>query len=69
MLIKFVVGYYEDETKFLAFVEEDALSFRPPGQLIHSYMRHSPNSINPLETRQLDAQDEDSVTFEVYHVV
>ena len=67
-----MAGYYKDETEFLAIVEEDAFSFRPPGQLIHSYTRPSSNSIgkrNPMKTRQLDTQDADSVTFEVYHVV
>ncbi|KAG6861646.1 hypothetical protein C0995_013648 [Termitomyces sp. Mi166 len=65
-------GYFKDEKNFLAFVEEDASTFRPPGQLIYSYTRPVPSS--PKEkgkaasrSQSLDPDSEDSVVFEVYH--
>ncbi|KAI0293401.1 acyl-CoA N-acyltransferase [Russula brevipes] len=37
-------GPYPTEAEFLARVEEDAVSFRPPGEKIYSYTRVAPNS-------------------------
>ncbi|PPQ67652.1 hypothetical protein CVT25_012680 [Psilocybe cyanescens] len=66
-------GYYTDEEAFLKKVEEDADTFRPPGQLIYSYTRPSPSSSSKGKRKRsgnnqtLDPQSEDVVEFEVYH--
>ncbi|KAF5386609.1 hypothetical protein D9615_001931 [Tricholomella constricta] len=65
-------GYYTDEQQFLAFVEEDAATFKPSGQLIHSYTRPVPSSANDkgkgaADVHNLDSESEDAVVFEVYH--
>ncbi|KAF8061629.1 histone acetyltransferase type B catalytic subunit [Lyophyllum atratum] len=65
-------GYFKDEQQFLTFVEEDATTFRPSGQLISSYTRPLSSSkgdkgkggANP---QNLDSQSEDATEFEVYH--
>ncbi|KAJ7632131.1 histone acetyltransferase type B catalytic subunit [Roridomyces roridus] len=64
--------YYTDEKAFLARVEEDANTFRPPGQLISSYTRPAPQfsgskgkAVEQLET--LDPESEDAIVFEIYH--
>jgi histone acetyltransferase 1 len=52
-------------------VEEDALSFKPPGQRIYSYTRQSPTVIGKgkgVHSLALDPESEDSVVFEAYHV-
>ncbi|KAJ3505125.1 hypothetical protein NLJ89_g7575 [Agrocybe chaxingu] len=72
-LQKFIpAGYYTDEAAFLQKVEEDAESFRPPGQLIYSYTRPAPNSASKGKRKRdgnqaLDPESEDVVEFEVYH--
>ncbi|KAG5640353.1 hypothetical protein DXG03_009096, partial [Asterophora parasitica] len=67
-------GYFKDEQKFLAFVEEDSTNFKPSGQLIHSYTRSAPSSANgkgkgkgAADSQALDSESEDAVVFEVYH--
>ncbi|KAG6829850.1 hypothetical protein H0H92_003293 [Tricholoma furcatifolium] len=63
-------GYFKDEQKFLALVEEDALNFRPPGRAISSYTR--PVSSTPMtkgkrtssSDEALDQESEDIVEFE-----
>ncbi|KAJ2917657.1 hypothetical protein MD484_g2817, partial [Candolleomyces efflorescens] len=64
--------YYTDEAKFLQRVEEDATSFRPSGQLIHSYTRLSPSAKGKkgkgnANTQILEAGSVDVVEYEVYH--
>lgn len=67
-------GYYTDEASFLARVAEDATSFKPTGQLIHTYTRPSPfdsdkgKGKGPAQQHSLDSESEDAVVFEVYHV-
>ncbi|KAG6850420.1 hypothetical protein H0H93_013645 [Arthromyces matolae] len=62
-------GYFKDETKFLEFVETDAISFRPPGQILYSYTRPAPYTKGKAaSTREtLDPKDDDTVEFEAYH--
>ncbi|KAG7086509.1 hypothetical protein E1B28_002462 [Marasmius oreades] len=60
-----------DEETFHKRVEEDALNFRPLGQLIHSYTRPSPKfkgkgKLAPTNV-VLDPENEDAVVYEVYH--
>jgi histone acetyltransferase 1 len=50
------LDYDTDEEAFIARVEEDAVSFRPMGTLIHSYTRPVPNTSEVVE-------------YEVYHVI
>ncbi|KAJ7722299.1 histone acetyltransferase type B catalytic subunit [Mycena maculata] len=64
--------YYKDEKAFLARVEEDATTFRPPGQMIHTYTRPAQHAKGPkgkgvAEPQNLDPESEDAVVFEVYH--
>ncbi|PPR06189.1 hypothetical protein CVT26_005463 [Gymnopilus dilepis] len=72
-LAKFIPpGYYTDEEAFLKRVEEDADSFRPPGQLIYSYTRPSPKSSAKGKRKRdgeqiLDPHSEDVIEYEVYH--
>ena len=65
-------GYYKDEAEFLARVEEDAMTFRPSGQLIYSYTRPSPvqsgKGKGVANPRTLDPESQDVVVFEAYHV-
>ncbi|KAF9533547.1 acyl-CoA N-acyltransferase [Crepidotus variabilis] len=67
-------GYDTDETTFLQRVEEDANTFRPPGQLIHSYTRAAPNSFSKGKRKRdggtsqaLDPGSNDVIEYEVYH--
>jgi histone acetyltransferase 1 len=63
-------GYYRTESEFLARVEEDAVSFRPPGEKIASYTRVAPN--NPTKGKgaavTLPDDDPDAIVYEVWHV-
>ena len=65
-------GYYTNESEFLARVEEDATSFKPPGQLIYSYTRPSPimneRGKGTADVQNLDPESLDAMVFEVYHV-
>ncbi|KAI5987564.1 acyl-CoA N-acyltransferase [Pisolithus albus] len=56
-------GYETDEAAFISRVEEDAVSFKPIGKLIHSYKPSPRTSTLP------DASDtsEETVEYEVYH--
>ncbi|KIO04034.1 hypothetical protein M404DRAFT_15569 [Pisolithus tinctorius Marx 270] len=54
-------GYDTDEAMFLSRVEEDAISFKPIGRLVHSYKR-SPR-IHALP----DGTSEETIEYEVYH--
>ena len=70
-LEKFIPGdYCQTETEFLARVEEDATSFRPPGVKIHSYTRASPQS--PAKGKGAattpSEDDPDAIVYEVWHV-
>lgn len=56
-------GYETDEAAFAARVEEDAVSFKPIGKLIHSYTRPLPN----VPTSNSAAVSKDPVEYEVYH--
>ncbi|KAG5732748.1 Histone acetyltransferase type B catalytic subunit [Termitomyces sp. T112] len=65
-------GYFKDEQKFLAFVEEDATTFQPLGQLVHSYTRPALSASTEKgkatsSSQSLDPGREDSVVFEAYH--
>ncbi|KAI0320300.1 histone acetyltransferase type B catalytic subunit [Amylostereum chailletii] len=63
-------GYYTNEGEFLARVEEDAETFRPLGERIHSYTRLSPTSSSKgkgVET-SLPEEDDDVIVYEVWHV-
>ncbi|OJA07596.1 hypothetical protein AZE42_06279 [Rhizopogon vesiculosus] len=53
--------YDTDEEAFLSRVEEDAVSFRPIGKLIHSYTRPAPS------TSESTSATSEAVEFEVYH--
>ncbi|KAJ7221721.1 histone acetyltransferase type B catalytic subunit [Mycena pura] len=64
--------YHKDEKEFLARVEEDAMSFRPTGQLIYSYTRPAPHTAGSKGKgvtlpQKLDPESEDAVVFEIYH--
>jgi len=63
--------YCKDETEFLSRVEEDAVSFKPFGQMIYSYTRHSPTALGKgkgmVNLQALDSESEDAVVFEAYH--
>ncbi|KAH9934953.1 histone acetyltransferase type B catalytic subunit [Fomitopsis serialis] len=56
-------GYYTDEAAFLKRVEEDAITFRPPGTRIHSYSRPSTGGKGK---EKVVREDEDAIDFEVY---
>lgn len=64
--------YYTDEDAFQKRVEEDAATFRPNGQLIHSYLRPSPSAKGKgkgsAAQQALDPSNEDTIEYEVYHV-
>ncbi|KZT70215.1 acyl-CoA N-acyltransferase [Daedalea quercina L-15889] len=59
-------GYYTDEAAFLACVEEDALSFTPPGTRIHAYSRPLKTS-NSKGKEKVVQENEETVDFEIYH--
>ena len=70
-LENFIPGdYYRTEAEFLARVEEDASSFRPPGVKIHSYTRAAPHSSAKGKgaAATLSEDDPDAVVYEVWHV-
>ncbi|KAJ8522636.1 hypothetical protein ONZ45_g777 [Pleurotus djamor] len=66
--------YLTDESAFLDHVEQEATSFKPSGQLIHSYARLSPTAAASGKGKAvakahqvLDSEDPDAVVYEVYH--
>lgn len=63
-------GYYTDESEFNKRVSEDALSFKPPGERIHTYTRPSPTAVGKGKGKDTasDPDSADVVEFEVYHV-
>jgi len=67
-------GYYTDEESFLKRVEDDANTFRPPGQLIYSYTRPTPNTASKGKRKRsgtgqdLNPANDEVIEFEVYHV-
>ncbi|THV07996.1 histone acetyltransferase type B catalytic subunit [Dendrothele bispora CBS 962.96] len=60
-----------DEEAFKTHVEQDATTFKPPGEKMYSYTRRSPaakgkgKGITPAA--DLDPESEDTLVFEVYH--
>ncbi|KAI9511344.1 acyl-CoA N-acyltransferase [Russula earlei] len=62
-------GYYRNEAKFLARVEEDAVSFRPPGEKIASYTRVASNTATKGKGAAvtLPEDDPDAIVYEVWH--
>jgi histone acetyltransferase 1 len=71
MLEKFIPeGYYQTESEFLARVEEDAVSFRPPGEKIASYTRVAQNNSKKGKGAAvtLPEDDPDAIVYEVWHV-
>lgn len=59
----------EDEEAFRAQVEEDAVSFKPIGTLIHSYTRHSGTGKGKgKETALVEPDSDEALVFEAYHV-
>lgn len=56
-------GYETDEATFLSRVEEDAISFKPIGKLIHSYKPSPRTSTLP----DVSDTSEETVEYEVYH--
>jgi hypothetical protein len=62
--------YHKDLDSFTALVAEDALSFKPPGDLIYSYTRASPAAAGKGKgvAAAPDPESEDAVVFEAYHV-
>jgi hypothetical protein len=63
------LGYYRDEAEFLTRVEEDAIAFKPQGDLIHAYTRPSPSASGKGKgIAALTPEDKDAVVYEVYHV-
>jgi histone acetyltransferase 1 len=63
-------GYYRTESEFLARVEEDAVSFRPPGEKIASYTRVAPNHATKGKGAAvtLPEDDPDAIVYEAWHV-
>ena len=63
-------GYYRTESEFLAHVEEDAASFRPPGEKVASFTRVAPNSATKGKGAAvtLPEDDPDAIVYEVWHV-
>ncbi|TFY51378.1 hypothetical protein EVJ58_g10601 [Rhodofomes roseus] len=59
-------GYYTDEAAFLKRVEEDAITFTPPGTRAHSYSRRTKPPIGKGKEK-LVREVEDTIDFEVYH--
>ncbi|KAG7441079.1 histone acetyltransferase type B catalytic subunit [Guyanagaster necrorhizus] len=55
--------YYTDLAEFVAKVEEDASSFKPLGEMIHSYSRPLPAQ----KGKGKAIESTDTVDFEVYH--
>ncbi|KAI9446791.1 acyl-CoA N-acyltransferase [Lactarius indigo] len=69
-LQNFIPGdYYRTEAEFLAHVEEEAASFRPPGVKIYSYTRAAPNSSEKGKgaAATLSEDDPDAIVYEVWH--
>lgn len=63
--------YYKDLKSFLACIEETATTFRPHGDLIHSYTRPSPNAAGKgkgIDITSLSPESDDAIVYEVYHV-
>lgn len=64
--------YLTDETEFLKRVEEDAVSFKPLGQLLYTYTRPLPHILQKGKGKSVangnGSQSGDVVTYEVYHV-
>ncbi len=62
--------YYRTESEFLARVEEDAVSFRPPGEKVASYTRIAPDSKKKGKGTvvTLPEDDPDTIVYEVWHV-
>ena len=70
-LENFIPGdYYRTEAEYLERVEEDALSFRPPGVKINSYTRAAPHSSvkGKGAAVTLSEDDPDAIVYEVWHV-
>lgn len=62
-------GYYKDEAAFLMRVEEDATTFKPHGDLIHTYTRPSLSASGKGKSiAPLSPEHKDAVVYEVYHV-
>lgn len=66
-------GYHTDQATFSKRVESDASSFRPSGQLIHSYTRLAPSSTSKGKRKRsgnqvIDPDSEEAIEFEAYHV-
>lgn len=57
------IVYYKDESLFETRVEDDARTFHPLGQKIHSYSKHG-----QLKGPAQPSEDE-QITYEVYHVI
>jgi hypothetical protein len=73
LLNRYLTDYYTDEAEFLDAVEKEATTFKPLGDLIHSYTR--PSQGGPIgkgkgvaDNGALDPESEDTVAFEAYHV-
>jgi histone acetyltransferase 1 len=50
-------------------VEEDATTFKPHGDLIHTYTRPSPSASGKGKgSAPLNLEDKDAIVYEVYHV-
>ncbi|KIM49513.1 hypothetical protein M413DRAFT_15557 [Hebeloma cylindrosporum] len=65
-------GYHTDLATFHERVESDASSFRPSGQLIHSYTRPAPSSTSKGKRKRsgnqaIDPDSEEAIEYEVYH--
>jgi hypothetical protein len=67
----------KDEASFRKQVEEDAISFKPMGEKIHSYFRKRGSykgkdprdrAIRRNKKEEVHEDDEDAITYEVYHV-
>jgi histone acetyltransferase 1 len=67
-----ITDYDRNEASFLQRVEQDAISFKPLGDKIHSYKRTSPSARGKgkkvILPENLDPDSEDTVEYEVYRV-
>ncbi|ESK94254.1 histone acetyltransferase type b catalytic subunit [Moniliophthora roreri MCA 2997] len=62
--------FERNEETFNVRVEQDALEFKPMGQMIYSYTRPSPRAKGKgkaVSAVALDSESEDAVVYEVYH--
>jgi hypothetical protein len=65
--VRNILDYSTDEEAFLSRVEQDAVTFKPSGQMIYSYTRPSPAVVRKGKETP-DSESGDAIVFEVYRV-